>query len=708
MNNPNPVLSIRVITVFLLSGQQSILKKPYSARLSTTISHHSNLLPHLVMDGFEAHDSAMDSFNIDDLKSLVSLLVIGTSQTISRTDLLLELDRFRDLRIVEHRTDVASSTSSPNFTFKQPSKVVLPVEIEPCMEKSTAKKPSAKNEGKENNCFTQESLQFNPPRINFTVGNGGQVKRHGRPRRGATPHKSPPGGDVDNMPDFTSFFLFSKENVEPHSDNVTRNLKEDCFYAEFSVANTNISSTSPEFSFRLASDFTSAIEKPLFSTPSSHPKYSSPTADRLPQTTFSETFRTNCSIRDEAAISVGTHSRAEILTPQSADSAMSVDSANMEHDEVEDALDRSILDSQSRERHNGFHPQSLKFDFTPSAVKGKMDTRSEGALFSIGQHSIAHKKGEKRTSPGQRKRFDTTANASVLIDYLASVSISDTSQIDKGDAKAIAEQVIGDVMSNGSRTDPLSGQNGLIFTSGLDFKFASSNATMKESSTRAEDTASTCFDPTLCFRNPSNSFSFHSSVIKIARPPSPKKSPSATVYPAHIRRTKTPTKIVRGSPKKPQRSPSTSPMSATKSMDVDASPVPTITLRSKEIPVSARKKKQEKSPCVAPVRTENGNYGGEWDTGSDSTDDSGSDSNPRIHVAEKEACAPMSVLKPSSTSGWRGLVPDESAERMNELANQYRKQGTSIFPSYSLARCQYFSIAIIISFSLILLPSITI
>ena len=653
-------------------------QKSYPVTLLMTRSHRNSFQPHRIMDGSEAYDSVMDSFTVEDLKHLISFLLIGTSQTISRTDLLLQLERLRDLRKPECATDGSASKSSPNFTFKQPSKVVLPIEIEPYTEKSTPKKPMTINESKENSSFSQES--FNPPRMNFTVGNNGQVKRHGRPRRGTTPHKSSLGADGDNLPDFTSFFLHSKENVEPYSDNVTKILKEHSFCPGLSVANTNIPPTSPEFSFRLASDFTSATEKSLFSTPSSHPKYSSPTGDRLPQPAISEAFRTNCNIREEAAISVATRSRSEILTPQSADSAMSVDSANIEQDEPEKALDGCILDIQSKERRHEFHPQSLKFDFTPSTVKGKMDTKSEGTLFSIGQHPIAHRKGEKRNSPGQRRRMETSANESVLIDNLASVSISNISQTDKTDDGLIFEQVSRIAQSSGSRADPPSAQNGMIFTSSLDFKFVSSIANMKEPSIREEDTASTCFDPTVCVRNPSPSFSFHSSVIKTARPPSPKKSPSATVYPAHIRRTKTPTKIVRGSPKKPQRSPSTSPMCTTKSMDVDTSPVPAITLRSKEIPQSAGKKKQEEARRVSSARTEIGNYVDEWDTGGESTDGSGSDSNPRAHVTEKEACAPMSVLKPHSTSSLRGVVPDESAERMNELANQYRKQGASILP----------------------------
>ena len=643
-----------------------------------TISHRNSFQPHRIMDGSEAYDSAMDSFTLEDLKNLISFLLIGTSQTISRTDLLLQLERLRGLRKAEYATDGSASKSSPIFTFKQPSKVVLPIEIEPYTEKSTLKKPMTTNESKENSSFSQES--FNPPSVNFTVGNIGQVKRHGRPRRGTTPHKSSLGGDGDNLPDFTSFFLHSKENVEPYSDNVTKNLKGHSFCPGLSVANTNIPPTSPEFSFRLASDFTSATEKSLFSTPSSHLKYSSPTGDRLPQPAIFEAFRTNCNIREEAAISEATHIRSQILTPQSADSAMSVDSGNIEQDESEEALDGCILGIQSKERRHEIHPQSLKFDFTPSTVKGKIDTKSEGTLFSIGQHPIAHRKGEKRNSPGQRRRIETSASESVLIDNLASVSISDISQTDKRDDGVIFEQFGRIAQLSGSRADPSSAQNGMISTSSLDFKFASSNANMKEPSIREEDTASTCFDHTVGFRNPSHSFSFHSSVIKTARPPSPKKSPSATVYPAHIRRTKTPTKIVRGSPKKPQRSPSTSPMCTTKSMDVDTSPVPAITLRSKEIPQSAGKKKQEEARRVSSARTEIGNYVDEWDTGGDSTDGSGSDSNPRVHVAEKEACAPMSVLKSCSTSSSRGVAPDESAERMNELANQYRKQGASILP----------------------------
>lgn len=642
------------------------------------------------MDACQTYDSMMDSFTLDDINSLVTHLTIGASQTISRTDLLVQLDRLRDVRKAKHSRGLdsfcaESSMSSPDFSFKLPSKVMLSEEVEPLMRKLSLKSTSASNEAEESGTTDQKTSQFNPPAINFAVGNAGQTKRHGRPRRGITPHKLSPGENGEIMPDFTSFFLQAKENLEPHSVIP----KDSCSSPELVTAKTNIPLTSPEFAFSLTSEFNFANEKAVFSTPSGLPTNISHAVE-LSQSAIPDIFQpTKIVGKDKKTPQTAIRNNLDTLTPQSADSAMSLDDTNMDQNESEDAPGEE--QGQLKESQNTFHPQSLKFDFNTSAVKANKDPTSEGNLFNIGQHTNARKKGEKRGSPGQKKRIDTSINAIGLDDYFASVTLDETSHRDKRET------------DSGFKVDPSTpsiDQSSSLFApiSGLDFQFGilgpgskNSNVCDSDRSGRNPSTSSGTygFNPLYSTRS---SFTFQSSAIKTARPPSPKKSPSAAVYPAHIRRTKTPIKTSRISPKKPLRSANTSP--STNGMDVDTSPVPSAVNTPKGVPQSTRKETPgvPSSPVPSDFDHDNnyiacGTYGDERDTGDDSTENWDSDTDPSTHTTAKETFAPMSVLKPPNTNQRPGVQPDESAERMNDLANQYRKQGiVPIISSLSLPK----------------------
>ena len=203
-----------------------------------------------VMESSQTSTGGADLFTIDDLSGLIGRLCAGNAQTISRVDMLLQLDHIRETRIcglpsflpspvfpiqksvfdpispsslrrfdvqhnlgekdgspetahiwtggpseqqsghpTVHKPEISGfSISSPDFSFKQPSEVILPSNL----------------------------FKFEAPAgtiadgIMFEIGNAGQSKKHGRPRRGVTPHKSSPEVVQDSMPDFSTFFLNSK------------------------------------------------------------------------------------------------------------------------------------------------------------------------------------------------------------------------------------------------------------------------------------------------------------------------------------------------------------------------------------------------------------------------------------------------------------------------------------------------------------------
>jgi hypothetical protein len=187
-------------------------------------------------------------------------------------------------------------------------------------------------------------------------------------------------------------------------------------------------------------------------------------------------------------------------------------------------------------------------------------------------------------------------------------------------------------------------------------------------------------------------FTFAPSAVKMARPPSPKTSPQS----AYIRRSKAAHR--RNSIVTEQR--------AAEGMDVANGPVPCLDpaspapspspwgLKTRSASRSAMKSDGAKVasaprkttpykaiPSVFPVTGPAVASPTAYDTSDSESSDCASVHNRR--APQKESCAPATTLKPrtfqcdysSLNKKESQVAPDESAERMNELANSYRKTG---------------------------------
>ena len=72
----------------------------------------------------------MGDYSIEDLKALISLLTIEDVEAISKTDLLMQLDHLRDVRLSEESSPSITlenpfSVSSPEFVFQRPIEIPL-------------------------------------------------------------------------------------------------------------------------------------------------------------------------------------------------------------------------------------------------------------------------------------------------------------------------------------------------------------------------------------------------------------------------------------------------------------------------------------------------------------------------------------------------------------------------------------------------------
>ena len=206
-----------------------------------------------VMDDSEASTAAVDFYTVDDLNELISSLYAGDAKTILRADILSQLDHIRDARRQLPPPSLSSPVlSSPKFAFSLPSlftsntysgsqksvdnaissENLPPWPIRTNTDVSGFSIPSPDFSFKPpSEVISKQNPKPNPfkfdtssglgsvagsvaPVISFEIGNAGQMKKHGRPRRGVTPHKSLPevsiSGEREGMPDFTSFFLNGK------------------------------------------------------------------------------------------------------------------------------------------------------------------------------------------------------------------------------------------------------------------------------------------------------------------------------------------------------------------------------------------------------------------------------------------------------------------------------------------------------------------
>lgn len=618
----------------------------------------------------------MDDYSIEDLKALISLLTIEDAEAISKSDLIMQLDHLRDVRLSDESfpfttSESTFSVSSPEFVFQRPIEIPLrsnaSVDVEKKVDfnhdtqENSEKEVAGRAIGVDFNApkahlpqhslnvdarnepaihhggFNQKNLekaettfQLNhladalPDTADFNMGlfenKGG--KKGTRPRRGGTPHKSSPTKiGKANVADFI-FSTAAKENREPNR--------------------VIFSAVSTDFSFGSKGNGLASKKSDAESTPQPF-EFMMPDIKNLN------------------------------LTPQSTNSAME--------------LDGSLEEGQDLESTETFQPKNLNFAFKapPTATFGDIPMK-EGipinGLFHMGAcPKSSRKKKEVVVSPGLKRQMETV-NVSTLNESLASVTL-DELKVDTSYKMNEAQEKHTDTI-----TSPFS-----EWWSSTDKAKAGESRTREEATRAFADTVGGYSLPSNMSMSsplpstsdvPPGPFSFDSSVspnrtgpftskasaVKIVRPSTPKKATS------YVRMKKTPLRE-EGSTKSEEASP------ASQEMDVDGSrpqsPISPVSVRKlSRSPVTTQATPLRATPSRAPL------FNMHFTSSFVSTplyrpsneDDSDTEDTPMNPIgrskfaAEKESCAPTSVYKPLSR-----IIPDESPERMNDLANQYRKQG---------------------------------
>jgi hypothetical protein len=686
----------------------------------------------------------MNFYTIDDLKGLISMMSQDDIKQISQADLLSQLDGRRELRSsmsveapIQRKIDF--SISSPEFTFKQPSNITgaamadtfhtskelkhrlsikKKLENPGCTAKSPHVVPSDFNiESKKpsNDCSTDEtqnSIQMessdatdkNPFKMNLISGTN--VKRNARPRRGATPHKSPPARSSGRIStDFTSSFP-AKENREPNSGDTVSDKSDHCFTPKQVVNGRE------EVSFVTvhSPDIADLIAPAKVSWPSSL----SPQIG-LDTTT---TLNSNRGVASAAAVGIsglpdltsgvhGTGTGSGTETPQSVDSAMSLDSPREEKEPLKGSTG------------NAFKPQSLDFLFSSAparlpdeAVEQAVPILTTG-VFNMGLSNASKKK--EFSSP--RGNHSDSTHIQWLDQTFASVTIGDVATNLEGNGRQPGNE------SKGSMSPFSSWWGGSSDSAELPKQKVNGNF-LDSSSIHSDPAAASCHSPSIAVKTDSfklqsetffnpftfkhdavpaaappgpftstpGPFTFAPSAVKTARPPSPKTSPQS----AYIRRSKAAHR--RNSIGTEQR--------AAEGMDVASSPVPCLDpaspvpspspwgLKTRSASRSAMKSDAAKVastprkttpykaiPSVFPVTGPAVAGPTVYGTSDSESSDSATVNNRR--APQKESCAPTSTVKPRSfqcdysslNKKESQVAPDESAERMNELANSYRKTG---------------------------------
>lgn len=691
--------------------------------------------------------TTMNFYTIDDLKGIISLMSQDDIKQISQADLLSQLDSRRELRSkmpietpIQRKIDF--TISSPEFTFKQPSNVTgaamadtfntskefkhrlsikKKLENPGCTGKSPHvvadisnvefKKPSNESSIDDTQNFNQmessNSTDVNPFKMNLISGTN--VKRNARPRRGATPHKSPPARSSGRIStEFTSSFP-AKENREPNSSNTVDEKSDFCFTPKqpthVRVESTFVAVDSP--------DNVHSIAPAKVSWPSTlSPQIDLDTATPL----NSNKGVTTAAVSGLPDLKSGAHGTVTgTETPQSVDSAMSLDSP------------REDKESLKGSTGNAFKPQSLDFLFSSAPARLSDDAAEKAVpiltsgVFNMGLSNATKKK--EFSSP--RGNQSESTHMQWLDQTFASVTIGEVESNLEGKGRQPGNESKGSMSpfsswwGGSSDSAELSKQKETAFCSvpktvGGDVPDSPSIA--------SDPVAASCHSPSVAgkadsfkplseaFFNPFSfkpdtlpaavppgpftsipgPFTFVPSAVKTARPPSPKTSPQS----AYIRRSKAALSQShrRGSSGMEQR--------AAEGMDVANSPAsPAATpspwgLKTRSSSRSAMKTDAAKTastprkttpykavPSVFPVS-------GHTVTGPTVYDSSDSESSDGASVLnrgmpQKESCAPTSTLKPRTfqcdysnlNKKESQVAPDESAERMNELANSYRKQG---------------------------------
>lgn len=712
----------------------------------------------------------MDFYTINDLKGLISLMSQDDIKQISQADLLNQLDSLRELRSttpfeapIQRKIDF--TTSSPEFTFKQPSNITgaamadtfntskelkhrlsikKKLENPGCTAKSPhvipvsfnfeSKKPSVECSVDETQNSNQmesiNSTDVNPFKMNLTSGTN--VKRGARPRRGATPHKSPPsrsGGRIST--EFTSSFP-AKENREPNSSSSVNEKSDFCFTPKQAgygrEGSTFVTVHSPG----------NAHLMPPANIP--WPSSLSPQVD-LDTTTPLNSNR-GAAFAAAAAISAvsglpdstsGTHgsrngSGSGSETPQSVDSAMSLDSPREEKESLKGSTG------------NAFKPQSLDFLFSSAPARLPDEAAEKNVpilttgLFNMGISNAT----KKKEFPSPRGNHIDSTHIQWLDQTFASVTIGEAAtnlegnsnsrqsgKESKGNMSPFSSWWGSTDSAELSKQKETSEFNSGPITVGGDVTHSSSDSAAPScrspfvaGETDSLKPQSDPFFAPFIFKNdaapatgpigPFTSapvpFTFAPGAVKTARPPSPKNSPQS----AYIRRSKA------ALSQSHRKSSIGSEQRAADGMDVADSPIPFLSpaspapspslwgLRMRSASRSAVKADAAKAasiprkttpykavPSVFPVPGPAVASATVYDSSDSDSESSDCAANRTATKKEKdrekeeESWVPTSILKPRTfhcdytTMNKKDsqVAPDESAERMNELANSYRKQG---------------------------------
>ena len=657
----------------------------------------------------------MDSYDVDDLKGLISLMTLENVENVSKVDMLEQLDCLREIRLASNLAKQDFLPFSPEFTFKQPAKTLLPENTDlrdTCRNVASVQAATSR--------VKDDSFQINESQttLNFAVGNkqtNDPAKKYGRPRRGATPHKSPILAQKQYSSTDSFAILHAKENREPNK--VTAVSFGNLFY--FSPEKSVQSTIQTNISLFAAASANASIpaipqnkDKVNLSTPIS--SQSGAAIDSV--------------ISGVANVSIGQSMDTRCETPQSINSEMSLDNSA---EDVQESSPSHVDASTS-----AFQPKCLNSEFKPITAFSLPQSGPEVGLFNIGIHKTS-------AGPHRKTKSKPVSPDSTWIDKtFAPVTPGRLAQDGKLNAFF---NVVKDNNNIKPGMSPFSSWWGGVGSSGVDSRQEDEaisrlveECSLSEAAKRdavspiaaAVNAPSTFPKSTAAPLASSPPFLFNvapvvkmppcfveNTPLKTARPPSPKKSPHSAYrrMKMNINTTKSP-----GVPGKLSSSDCDDVQvhtlcSEVSSMDIDFSPPPSSPVpepfvhsaKPPSLPNPSTLKEMSAAyaaftpikvgPFTSTIPVPTIPFNDKNDSESDSDSDvplsmSKSKSKAREKEKEKgkaylrttkEACAPMTALKADKTpSKWasepNGLLPDESAERMNDLANQYRKQGNEL------------------------------
>ena len=679
----------------------------------------------------------MDSYDIDDLKGLISLMTLENVETVSKVDMLEQLDCLREIRLASNLAKQDFLPFSPEFTFKQPAKTLLPENTDlrdTCRNVASVQAATSR--------INDNSFQINESQttLNFAVGNkqtNDPAKKYGRPRRGATPHKSPTLAQKQYSSTDSFAILHAKENREPNRTTAVSFGNLFYFSPEKSVQST-IQANISHFAAASANVSIPAIpqnkDKLNASTPISF--HSGAAVDSV--------------ISGVANVSIGQSMDTRSETPQSVNSEMSLDNSA---EDVQESSPNNVDASTC-----AFQPKCLNSEFKPITAFSLPQSGPEVGLFNIGIH---------KTSAGPHRKTKSKPVS------------PDSTWIDKTFAPVTPGRLAQDVKSNtffnvvkGSNDmkpgmSPFSSWWGGVGSSGADSRQEDEaisrlvgECSLSEAAKRdavspiaAVNVPSTLPKSTAAPLVSSPPFLFNvapvakmapcfveSTPLKTARPPSPKKSPHSAYrrMKMNINTTKSPGVTGKQSSSDCDDLHVHTLCSEVSSMDIDFSPPPSSpvpepfvhSVKSPSLPTPSTLKElsaayaaytpKKVGPFTSTIPVPTSSFNDKIESESDSDDMDLSSSSIPLSKSKakekdkekgkaylrttKEACAPMTALKADKTpSKWasepNGLLPDESAERMNDLANQYRKQGND---HHSQLHSPRFLLLFSLTFSLIL------